>query len=238
MSKKYLFIFLAGCIMSFNPAHKNTFAAYDDRASERHLMVDTQIEARRVTDARVLKAMRRVPRHLFVPGYLARDAYTDRPLPIGHDQTISQPYIVALMTETAAIAPKDKVLEIGTGSGYQAAVLALLAKEVFSIEIIPELAVSAGARLEKMGYDNVTVRHSDGYKGWPEEAPFDVILVTAAPPKIPEELIRQLKPGGRLVIPVGTHLQDLILVTKASDGSVREEKLIPVRFVPMVRSRE
>jgi len=206
----------------------------DERAAERSLMVEAQIEARGVTDGRVLEAMKRVPRHDFVPGYLSREAYADRPLPIGHDQTISQPYIVGLMTEMAKVRPEDKVLEIGTGCGYQAAILSLLAAEVFSIEIIPELAESAAARLKRMGYANVTVRHGDGYKGWPEEAPFDAVIVTAAPPSIPKELVRQLKPGGRLVVPVGTLFQDLVLVTKDADGKTHEENVIPVRFVPMV----
>ena len=210
----------------------------DERAAERVRMVDTQIAARGVADARVLDAMKRVPRHDFVPGYMSRAAYADRPLPIGHDQTISQPYIVGLMTEMAKIRPEDKVLEIGTGSGYQAAVLSLLAAEVFSIEIVPELAESAAARLKRMGYGNVTVRCGDGYRGWPEEAPFDAIIVTAAPPSVPKELIRQLKPGGRLVVPVGTLFQDLILVTKDADGKTHQENLIPVRFVPMVRGRD
>jgi len=220
-------------ISAFDP--DNAFGSAEERAAERHGMVDTQIAARGVADARVLDALKRVPRHEFVPGHLRRQAYADRPLPIGHDQTISQPYIVGLMTETARVGPGDKVLEIGTGSGYQAAVLSVLAQEVFSIEIVPELAESAAARLKEMGYANVTVRCGDGYKGWPEEAPFDAIIVTAAPPHIPKELLRQLKPGGRLVIPVGALFQDLVLVTKDADGKTREERLIPVRFVPMVR---
>ncbi len=238
MSKRFLFALLSLYIMSNGLNTDKAFGAADERAAERGRMVDTQIAARGVTDSRVLDALKRVPRHDFVPGYLGREAYTDRPLPIGHDQTISQPYIVGLMTETAAIQPEDKVLEIGTGSGYQAAVLSLLAAAVFSIEIVPELAESAAARLKKMGYDNVTVRYGDGYKGWPEEAPFDAIIVTAAPPSIPKELIRQLKPGGRLVVPVGTIFQDLVLVTKDADGKTRQERLIPVRFVPMVRENK
>jgi len=216
---------------------KDAFGAPDERAAERRRMVATQIANRGVDDARVLDVMSRVPRHEFLPGYLSIEAYDDRPLPIGNDQTISQPYIVALMTQVARIRPEDKVLEIGTGSGYQAAVLSLLARAVFSIEIIPELAESAAARLKKMGYDNVTVKQGDGYKGWPEEAPFDAILVTAAPPSIPQELVRQLKPGGRLVVPVGTLFQDLVVLTKKADGTTREERLIPVRFVPMVRDK-
>jgi len=235
MSQRLLFALFSFCVMNSGLHPDKAFGAADERRAERHHMVDTQIAARGVTDERVLDALKRVPRHDFVPGYLSREAYADGPLPIGHDQTISQPYIVGLMTETAAIRPQDKILEIGTGSGYQAAVLSLLAAEVFSIEIIPELAESAAARLKKMGYGNVTVRHGDGYQGWPEEAPFDAIIVTAAPPSIPNELVRQLKPGGRLVVPVGTAFQDLLLVTKEPDGKTRQERLIPVRFVPMVR---
>lgn len=196
-------------------------------------MVSDQIEARGVRDARVLAAMRKVPRHRFVPNAQRAQAYADRPLPIGHGQTISQPYIVALMSELAGVKPGDTVLEVGTGSGYQAAVLAEMGVKVFSIEIIEPLAKQAKATLDKLGYGKrVTVRHGDGYAGWPERAPFDAVVVTAAPPKIPRPLKQQLKVGGRLVIPVGKYYQSLLLVTRTKDG-FREESVIPVRFVPM-----
>jgi protein-L-isoaspartate(D-aspartate) O-methyltransferase len=196
-------------------------------------MVSRQIEGRGVRDARVLAAMRKVPRHRFVPESQRAQAYDDRPLPIGHQQTISQPYIVALMSELAGVQPGDTVLEVGTGSGYQAAVLGEMGVKVFSIEIIEPLAKRAEAILSKLGYaKKVTVRHGDGYAGWPEHAPFDAIIVTAAPPKIPEPLRQQLKVGGHLVIPVGKHYQRLLRVTRTKDG-FREESVIPVRFVPM-----
>ena len=178
-----------------------------DMTEERNEMVRTQIQARGVRDPRVLQAMREVKRHLFVPGESAEDAYEDYPLPIGEGQTISQPYIVALMTELLELQPDDKVLEIGTGSGYQAAILSRLAREVRSIEIVPSLAETAGKRLDLLGYDNVHLRVGDGYKGWPDEAPFDAIIVTAAPPEIPQALVDQLAEGGRMVVPVGTNYQ-------------------------------
>jgi protein-L-isoaspartate(D-aspartate) O-methyltransferase len=196
-------------------------------------MVSEQIEARGVRDARVLAAMRKVPRHRFVPNAERAQAYADRPLPIGHRQTISQPYIVALMSELAGVKPGDTVLEVGTGSGYQAAVLAEMGVKVFSIEIIKPLAKQAKATLDELGYGKrVTVRHGDGYAGWPERAPFDAVVVTAAPPRIPGPLKQQLKVGGRLVIPVGKYFQSLLRVTRTKDG-FREESVIPVRFVPM-----
>jgi len=203
------------------------------REQERLHMVSKQIEARGVRDARVLEAMRKVPRHRFVPESQRALAYDDRPLPIARGQTISQPYIVALMTELANVKPGDTVLEVGTGSGYQAAVLAEMGVKVFSIEIIEPLARQAKATLSELGYGKrVQVRHGDGYAGWPEHAPFDAVMVTAAPPKIPEPLKQQLKVGGRLVIPVGKHYQSLIRVTRTRAG-YREESVIPVRFVPM-----
>jgi len=205
----------------------------ESREQERTHMVRRQIEARGVRDARVLEAMRKVPRHRFMPESQRAHAYDDRPLPIAHGQTISQPYIVALMSELADVKPGDTVLEVGTGSGYQAAVLAEMGVKVFSIEIIEPLAKQATATLSELGYGNkVEVRHGDGYAGWPERAPFDAVIVTAAPPKIPKPLKRQLKVGGRLVIPVGKHYQSLIRVTRTKDG-FREESVIPVRFVPM-----
>jgi protein-L-isoaspartate(D-aspartate) O-methyltransferase len=194
-------------------------------------MVERQIESRGVRDPHVLRAMRTVPRHRFVPESQRASAYEDRPLPIGHQQTISQPYIVALMSELADLKPGDRVLEVGTGSGYQAAVLAEMGVEVFSIEIVEPLAKQAAATLKELGYA-VTVRHGDGYAGWPEQAPFDAILVTAAPPHIPEPLEAQLALGGRLVIPVGQHFQSLVRVTRTEKG-LRKQKVLPVRFVPM-----
>lgn len=199
---------------------------------ERRLMVDGQLRARGIQSDRVLRAMREVPRHEFVPEPLRDRAYADHPLPIGFDQTISQPAIVAYMTEAADISGKDKVLEIGTGSGYQAAVLGELAKEVYTVEIIPELAERAGRVLGRLGYKNVFVRAGNGYLGWPEQAPFDAIVVTAAPDEIPQALVEQLAVGGKMVIPVGTESQEMVVVTKTRKGVV-ERRTIPVRFVPM-----
>ncbi len=208
-------------------------AQNDPDAARRARMVDAQILARGVRDPRVLAAMRKVPRHLFVdPGQRA-GAYEDHPLPIAGSQTISQPYIVALMTELLELPAKARVLEIGTGSGYQSAVLGELASEVYSIEILPELASAAGEKLRQLGYTNVVVREGDGYRGWPEHAPFDGIIVTAAPERIPQPLLDQLSPGGRMVIPVGGFFQELKVFTKGPDGRITEKDIIPVRFVPM-----
>ncbi len=204
----------------------------DDLAQARAQMVEYQLTARGIRDGRVLQAFRQVERHRFVPPEYLSLAYGDHPLPIGHDQTISQPYIVALMTELVAIDSTDKVLEVGTGSGYQAAILSLLASRVYTIEILKPLAESARTRLEKLGYSNVTVRAGDGYRGWKEEAPFDGIIVTAAPTEIPPPLIEQLADGGRLVIPVGDHWQELILLTRDGDN-IERTSITPVRFVPM-----
>lgn len=196
-------------------------------------MVEEQIAGRGVEDAAVLDALRQVPRHLFIPESVRDQAYEDYPLPIGEGQTISQPYIVALMTQLADLGPDDKVLEIGTGSGYQAAVLSRLAREVYSIEILEPLGRRASQTLRRLGYDNVNVRVGDGYGGWPEEAPFDAILVTAAAPdQPPPPLEEQLKVGGRMVIPVGKYFQDLVVLTRTQKGKVRRS-VIPVRFVPM-----
>jgi len=203
----------------------------------RERMVRDQIEARGVEDVRVLAAMRKVERHRFVPERLLKAAYTDQPLPIGHRQTISQPYIVAYMTEALELKATDRVLEIGTGSGYQAAVLAELVKEVYSIEIVEPLAKEAGQRLKGLGYQNIRLRTGNGYRGWPEAAPFDAIIVTAAPRRIPQALVDQLTEGGRLVAPVGTMFQELVRVRKTSKG-VEKESLLPVRFVPMVGDTE
>ena len=200
-------------------------------------MVRDQIAARDVRDARVLAVMRRVARHLFVPPEWQPLAYTDQPLPIGHGQTISQPYVVAFMTEALELKPEDRVLEIGTGSGYQAAVLAELVHEVYSIEIVEPLAGEAEARLRRLGYANVHVRCGDGYRGWPEAAPFDAIIVTAAPDHVPPPLLEQLAPNGRLVIPVGRFFQDLIRLRRTNAG-LKKETLLPVRFVPMTGESE
>jgi protein-L-isoaspartate(D-aspartate) O-methyltransferase len=205
----------------------------------RQAMVARQLQGRDITDLRVLAAMGRVPRERFVPEALASQAYGDYPLPIGSGQTISQPYIVALMTQWGEVHPGDKVLEVGTGSGYQAAVLAELTEEVFSIELVPELARRAAARLTQLGYGRVHVRCGDGYQGWPEAAPFDVILVTAAAPRIPAALTAQLKEGGRLVIPLGPPggAQTLVKFRKVK-GKLVQEASLPVRFVPLVQPPE
>jgi protein-L-isoaspartate(D-aspartate) O-methyltransferase len=199
----------------------------------RHEMVRRQIEGRGVRDEGVLEAMRTVLRHRFVPDAPAPAAYEDRPLPIGYGQTISQPYMVAFMAEAADIGPGDRVLEIGTGSGYGAAVLAELAGEVYTIEILPELAEQAAAVLEGEGYRNVHVRAGNGWLGWPERAPFDAIVVTAAPDRVPPALVAQLAVGGTLVVPVGEWMQTLRILRKTADG-LEEEASLPVRFVPMV----
>ena len=202
----------------------------------RERMVERQVAARGITDAQVLNALRSVPRHRFAPDHAPALAYADRPLPIGHGQTISQPYIVARMTALVRPDSTDRVLEIGTGSGYQAAVLATLADSVYTIEIIPKLAATATQRLRRLGYDNVVVRTGDGFKGWPARAPFDAIVVTAAPETIPPPLLDQLADGGRMIVPVGPTrgTQTLTLVTK-SDGAITKQALAPVRFVPFLR---
>ena len=205
--------------------------------AKRQEMISHQIKNRGITDGKVLEAMEKVRRHLFVPDALRGMAYEDRPLPIGHDQTISQPYIVAYMTQAARPRPDDRVLEIGTGSGYQAAILAEIVKEVYTIEIIKPLADSASSRLLDMGYQNVKVKWGDGYEGWVEYAPFDTIIVTAAPSEIPENLIDQLKIGGRMVIPIGTFFQELYLITRTESG-FDKKPILPVRFVPMVHSAQ
>lgn len=211
-----------------------------ERYKEERLELIRQVEREGVRDPRVLRAMEDTPRHLFVPEDLRGSAYEDHPLPIGHGQTISQPYIVAFMTELLAIEPGMTVLEIGTGSGYQAAILAALSKEVFTIEIVPELAKRASGTFDQLGLKNIRTRVGDGYEGWPEHAPFDRILLTAAPPEIPQALIDQLRTGGRLVAPVGrwSWSQELIVIDKDRDGKVRQRQSLPVRFVPMVRGRQ
>ena len=206
----------------------------DKYAAIRNKMVETQIEARGINNASVLKAMRKVPRHLFISAEYGDDAYGDYPLPISYGQTISQPYIVALMSEALELKGEEKILEIGTGSGYQAAVLAELAERVFSIERFPALAYRANQILQKLGYQNVLIRVADGSLGWPDEAPFDGIMATAGTPKIPQPLVDQLSMGGRLVLPVGDRLsQELVLVERTPEG-MRKTNLGGVRFVDLV----
>src|SRR5439155_27088916 len=212
-------------------------APVSDFAGERYQMIQQQVKARGVGDPRVLAAMSKVRRDEFVPPDVKASSYTDQPLPIGYGQTISQPYVVAFMTEQLRLSNNDRVLEIGTGSGYQAAILAELAAEVYTIEIIEPLAKTAEATLQRLGYKNVHVRAGDGYKGWPEVAPFDGIIVTCAPNHIPKSLIEQLKEGGRMIIPVGEwHDQKLYLLRKTG-GRLEQKEVLPVRFVPMTRKR-
>ena len=212
----------------------------EDYAQQRKMMVEQQIVARGVKNKKVLDAMNSVPRHLFVPVGYRQGSYFDQPLPIGSGQTISQPYIVALMTEMLDVDNDDTVLEIGTGSGYQAAVLSTIVKELYTIEIIEELGLQSAELLKSLGYDNVKAKISDGGLGWPEKAPFDAIIVTAAAPKIPDPLIKQLKPGGRMVIPVDNNFysQDLLIVEKDEAGNIETRKTIPVRFVPLVEGEK
>jgi len=218
--------------------------AEDDRALERRQMVDA-VQRMALTlgdhagsagfDLRVLTALRSVPRHEFVSPELSDFAYANRPLPIGHGQTISQPFIVALMTDLLQVKGHDRVLEIGTGSGYQAAVLSLLARDVYTVEIIAELSKTAALTLSRLGYANVTTRIGDGYQGWEEHAPYDAIIVTAAPDHVPPPLIAQLKPGGRLVIPIGEMFQELMMIAKAPNGTTINTRIVSVRFVPLTR---
>jgi len=202
----------------------------------RDKMVKTQIQDRGIFNIEVLEAMKKVPRHLFVPKEYVDEAYNDYPLPIGYGQTISQPYIVAYMTEALKPGKKKKALEIGTGSGYQAAILGEICNRVYTIEIVPELAKESAARLKRLGYTNITCKFGDGYKGWPEFAPYDLIIVTAAPETIPQPLIDQLAEGGRLIVPVGpaSAVQELILITK-KNGRTESKRLTFVRFVPFKR---
>ena len=210
-----------------------TYAQADNWQALRQQMVDTQIRARQVQSEAVLQAMARVPRHLFVPESLRPHAYEDRPLPIGREQTISQPYIVGYMTDVLQLEPSHRVLEIGTGSGYQAAVLAEIATHVYSIEIVAELAEGARRALTESGYRNVDVRTGNGYLGWPDRAPFDRIIVTAAPPTIPNALVDQLAVGGIMVVPVGTDYQEIAIISRSASGTT-ETRTIGVRFVPMI----
>ena len=201
-------------------------------------MVKNQLERRGIQDKGVLRVMRETPRHLFIPETLKHMAYEDGPLPIGEGQTISQPYIVALMTELLELNGNERILEIGTGSGYQAAILSPLVKEVYSIEIVKSLAENAAKKLREMQYQNVTIKWGDGYEGWAAHTPYDAIIVTAAPDQVPQILIDQIKIGGRLVVPVGSKNQNLKVITKINNDDIEEKNVIPVRFVPMVHSEK
>lgn len=219
------------------PGSKNAVVTdTPEHLRQREAMVRAQIAGRGIRDRKTLDALRAVPRHLFVPDHLKPHAYWDTPLPIGNGQTISQPYIVAFMTEALELKRTDRVLEIGTGSGYQAAVLAHICAEVYSIEILEALGKQAAERLKRLGYTNIHLRVGDGYRGWPEAAPYDAIIVTAAPPEIPRALLDQLKIGGRMVVPVGTREQTMVRLRRTKDGYTRQN-LLPVRFVPMVTEK-
>ena len=243
--KPFAWTGLAGCLLwaacidaGPSPTKSNAPSAQvappkpHERADERKAMVASQLVARDIRDVRVLEAMRKVPRHLFIPEGRRKEAYEDHAVPIGHRQTISQPYIVGFMSQALKLKPGDRVLEIGTGSGYQAAILGELAKEVYTIEIVPPLGERSKALLARLGYKNIQVRVGDGYKGWPDMAPFDAIIVTAAPPEVPQPLLDQLKVGGRMIIPVGTVRQGLILIQRTKTGYERQN-ILPVAFVPM-----
>ena len=217
---------------SYDQAETQNQSSSENLSEQRRQMVEQQIRGRDVKDRAVLAAMRKVERHLFVPASQSAFAYSDSPLPIGAGQTISQPFIVAYMTEAAEVSASEKVLEIGTGSGYQAAILGEIAKEVYTIEIIPELADRARATLSNLGYKNVFAKTGNGYLGWPEHAPFDAIVVTAAPDEVPQTLVDQLAVNGRMVVPIGTFNQQMMIITRSSQGIVGRTT-IPVRFVPM-----
>ena len=229
--KLYLKSFLVAFLINIGCTKGN-----DSYLIQRSIMLEEQIKKRGIKDQAVVDAILEVKRHEFVPDNMKRLAYSDRPLPIGYDQTISQPYIVAYMTEHLDLKKHHKVLEIGTGSGYQAAVLSKIAKHVYTIEIVEPLAVNAKKVIEKNNYNNITVKIGDGYKGWEDHAPFDRIMVTAAPKKIPEKLVEQLKNGGKMIIPFGDNSlsQYLWIVEKDENGNIKKEKVLPVRFVPMI----
>ncbi len=238
MPNRYLLTWLLAALLASAPTHGDEYAQ-----ARQHLLGEIEQDVQETSlyldkealDPRVMAVMGRVPRHEFVPADQRSNAYRNRPLPIGHGQTISQPYIVALMTDLLEPQPDHRVLEIGTGSGYQAAVLAELTGQVYSIEIIEELGEQAIERLARLGYHNVSVRLGDGYYGWEEHAPFDTIVVTAAASHVPPPLVEQLKPGGRMVIPVGSRFltQQLVLIEKQQDGQLITQQLLPVRFVPL-----
>jgi len=232
-----LLLLIPAQVVSCGPASPPLQFPSDEYTAARDEMVRTQIEARGIHDARLLAALRKVPRHLFVPLEEQGEAYIDYPLAIEHGQSISQPYVVAFMTDALELTPRDRVLEIGTGSGYQAAILAELVSEVYSIEIVEPLAKQAAARLRRLGYLNVQVRAGDGYRGWPEAAPFDAIIVTAAPDHVPQPLVDQLRDGGRMVLPLGLWDQELVRLRRTREG-IQRESLLPVRFVPMTGEAE
>jgi len=227
----FLGLLLAACSDAKPPPTANT-------TDQRARMVERQIEARGISDPATLAAMRAVPRHEFLPMRLREEAYGDYPLPIGHGQTISQPYIVAFMTEAIRPQPGEKILEIGAGSGYQAAVLAQMGAEVYTIEIVEPLAEMARQTLDRLGYKNAHVRHGDGYRGWPEHAPFDAIIVTCAPDKIPPALVAQLKDGGRMIIPVGGGMEQELVLLRKQGERIEKQSVLPVRFVPMTGEAE
>ena len=233
----------AGCCLltaAFVPPNCSETASSPDTelAAQREIMVREQIAGRGITDSATLHAMRAVPRHEFLPLRLRGEAYADYPLPIGHGQTISQPYIVAFMTEVICPRPGDKILEIGAGSGYQAAVLAHTGAEVYTVEIIEPLAELARQNLERLGYKNARVIHGDGFRGWPEHAPFDAIVVTCAPDKIPTNLVAQLKDGGRMIIPVGGGMEQQLILLRKRGEVIENQSVMPVRFVPMTGEAE
>jgi protein-L-isoaspartate(D-aspartate) O-methyltransferase len=238
--RKYFTIFLMLAIPAASASCQNQTDSVENEnewKSKAETMIEEQLIARGIKDEKVLESIKNVPRHKFVPENMRPHAYSDGPLPIGYDQTISQPYIVALMTSELDLSGDETVLEIGTGSGYQAAVLAEIADSVYSIEIVEELAERAADLLSELGYENVVTKHGDGYKGWKEHAPFDRIILTAAPEKIPGQLIEQLKPGGIMVLPVGKNQQVLKKITKTMDNTLEQETITGVRFVPMVHPK-
>jgi protein-L-isoaspartate(D-aspartate) O-methyltransferase len=231
---RFLIIAAALICVSCSPAQTQVA----DFAGQRERMVKEQIVMRGLVAERVLSALRKVPREEFVPAEYRAESYTDKALPIGYDQTISQPYIVAFMTEELQPQPRDRVLEVGTGSGYQAAILAELVAEVYTIEIIEPLAKKAEATLQRLGYKNVHVKTGDGYKGWPERAPFDSIIVTCAPERVPQPLLDQLKEGGRMIIPVGAKFAQELYLFEKKNGRLQQSAVLPVRFVPMLRTEK
>jgi protein-L-isoaspartate(D-aspartate) O-methyltransferase len=230
MRRISLWLFLAA--MAATGCHRSP-ATSSDFAAERQKMVEQQLKPRGIHDERVLAAMAKVPREEFVPENLRAQSYSDAAMPIGHDQTISQPFIVGFMTEQLRPQPTDRVLEIGTGSGYQTAILAELVKDVYTIEIIEPLGKDASARLARLGYTNAHVKVGDGFQGWPEVAPFDAIIVTCAPDKVPQPLTEQLKEGGRMIVPVGNGLDQQLFLLEKKDGQLAERAILPVRFVQM-----
>src|SRR5437016_8501858 len=226
-------LFLGAAFLVAASGCQKTPTSTSEFAAERQRMVQEQLKPREIHDERVLAAMAKVPREEFIPENERPQAYADSALPIGHDQTISQPFIVAFMTEQLHPQPSDRVLEIGTGTGYQTAILAELVKDVYTIEIIEPLAKDASARLARLGYNNAHVKVGDGYQGWPEVAPFDAIIVTCAPDKVPQPLTQQLKEGGRMIIPVGSGIDQQLFLLEKKEGQMAERAILPVRFVPM-----